>query len=87
MCIKHAGNTGADRKFSAITDIPAEERIQMDVSRAKQILQSPEKIQVLYQDTPVWIEEVRENNVALVSRPGNQGSFEIPVYMLVEKTR
>lgn len=33
----------------------------MEIERAKQIVQSPEKITVLYQGEPVWIEMVDEN--------------------------
>ncbi|MBO8170276.1 MAG: H-type small acid-soluble spore protein [Bacillaceae bacterium] len=32
----------------------------MDVSRAQEILQSREKIDVYHQNTPVWIDEVNQ---------------------------
>jgi len=34
----------------------------MDVGRAKQIVDSPETIEVLYQGVPVWIQNVNEGN-------------------------
>jgi small acid-soluble spore protein H (minor) len=30
----------------------------MDIQRARQIIESPEKITVIYQGTPVWIDNV-----------------------------
>jgi H-type small acid-soluble spore protein len=56
----------------------------MDNRRAREIITSPETIQVLYQDTPVWLVNVKDNNVVEVSRPGGQGKMNVPVYMLVE---
>ncbi len=58
----------------------------LDSVRAKQIMQSKENIQVLYEDLPVWIESVKDNNIAVVTRPGSLEKMEIPVYMLVENS-
>lgn len=58
----------------------------MDSSRAKQILQSPDPVQVLYQGTPVWLEKVKDNNVAEVTRLDRQDRIEVPVYLLVENS-
>ena len=62
--------------------------VALDVGRAKQIMNSAEEIQVLYQDVPVWIQNVRDNNTAEVIRleGGNKTAFEVPVYMLVENS-
>lgn len=58
----------------------------MDSERAKQIMKSPDMIQVLYQDTPVWLENVKENNVAEVTRLDKKDKIEVPVYLLVENS-
>lgn len=34
----------------------------MDIGRAKQIIDSPTEIEVLYQGVPVWIQTVNEGN-------------------------
>ena len=57
----------------------------MDSIRAKQILESKGVIEVLYQGSPVWIENVLENNNAQVSYMQSNEKTEVPVYMLVEK--
>ena len=59
----------------------------MDTKRAKEILNSDgDTIEVLYQGSPVWIEDVKDNNTALVSYIENQRKEEVPVYKLVENT-
>jgi len=59
----------------------------LDSKRAKEILKSHDSIQVLYQDTPVWLENVKENNIAEVTKLDNrQDRIEVPVYMLVENS-
>ncbi|MFZ5987500.1 MAG: H-type small acid-soluble spore protein [Bacillota bacterium] len=57
----------------------------MDSNRAKQIMESDGVIEVLYQGSPVWIENVLSNNTAEVSYIQNNEKKEVPVYMLVEK--
>lgn len=57
----------------------------MDEIRAKEILnQTKENIQVLYNGSPIWIEDVKANNTALVKDLNNQMSMEAPVNKLVE---
>ncbi len=56
----------------------------MDSKRAKEIINSGKTIQVLYQGTPVWLENVKDNNVAQVIRLDKKDSLEVPVYLLVE---
>lgn len=58
----------------------------LDSVRAKQILESTESIQVLYQGSPVWIESIGENNVAIATRLDSSEKLEVPVYLLVEKS-
>lgn len=57
----------------------------MDSIRAKQIMESDGVIEVLHQGTPVWIENVMNNNMAQVSYIQTNEMKEVPVYMLVEK--
>lgn len=60
----------------------------MDKLRAKQIIDAEEKIDVFYQDTPVWLEGVSDNSIAeVVSLKGNKARIEIPVNMLEERIR
>lgn len=56
----------------------------MDSTRAKQIMDSKENIEVLYHNSPVWIENVMDNNLALVSYLDTHRREEVPVYKLVE---
>lgn len=56
----------------------------MDQSRAKEILQSSETIQVLFDGAPVWIESLKDNNSAVVSFIENHSKVEAPIYKLVE---
>ncbi len=57
----------------------------MDNNRAKEILnQTKENIQVLYNGSPVWIEDVNSNNIAEVTDLNNHEMSEAPVNKLVE---
>lgn len=58
--------------------------ICLDVTRAKEIVQSVGSIQVLHRGSPVWIEKIMENNTAEVSYPGQDRKEIVPVYLLVE---
>jgi H-type small acid-soluble spore protein len=57
----------------------------LDSVRAKQILESTESIQVLYEGSPVWLESIGENNIATATKLDSSVKIEVPVYMLVEK--
>lgn len=58
----------------------------MDITRAKQIIDAKEKINVLYQGSPVWIEGVSDNSIAQVeSIEGKRARFEVPVNLLEER--
>lgn len=56
----------------------------LDSERARQIIDSPQKIEVLYQGSPVWIENVTDNNTANVTYIETHDKVEVPVYRLVE---
>jgi H-type small acid-soluble spore protein len=59
----------------------------LDSIRARQIILAPETVQVLYQGSPVWIENVKSNNLAEVTRlDSTKDKVEVPVYMLVENS-
>lgn len=62
------------------------EMVFLDSKRAHEIIKSNESIQVLYQGTPVWLESVKDNNVAAVTRMDKKDKIEVPVYMLVENS-
>jgi small acid-soluble spore protein H (minor) len=59
----------------------------MDVNRAQQILQSPDKIEVQYQGKPIWIDGVDENTQsARIHEENNPGqTMVVPLNQLVEK--
>lgn len=57
----------------------------LDSKRAKEILnQTKDNIQVLYNGSPVWIEDVRDNNVAQVTDINTHNRIDAPVNKLVE---
>lgn len=57
----------------------------MDKKRASEILsQTKETIQVLYNGSPVWIEDVNNNNTAEVTDLNTHNRVEAPVSKLVE---
>jgi small acid-soluble spore protein H (minor) len=58
--------------------------ICLDVTRARQIVQSGNSIEVLHRGSPIWIEKVLDNNTAEISYPGDDRKEIVPVYLLVE---
>jgi small acid-soluble spore protein H (minor) len=56
----------------------------LDSSRVKQIIEAPEKIEVLYDGTPVWLENVNNNNTVYVTYIETHKQEDVPVYKLVE---
>lgn len=58
--------------------------MDLDSKRAMQIMHSPDSIQVLYEGSPVWIENVMGNNTAEITHFENNKKEAVPVYMLVE---
>ena len=56
----------------------------MDSKRAKEIMASKDTIEVLYQGSPVWIENVGMDNLAEVKYLESQEKVKVPVYKLVE---
>ena len=58
----------------------------MDIERAKQLLNSPNNIQVFYKDKPIWIESVNEGNktAAVTVIAQSEEPMNIPVNQLKE---
>lgn len=57
----------------------------MDSNRAKKIMESKGVIDVLYEGSPVWIENVLDNNTVQVSNIQTNDKQDVPANMLVEK--
>ena len=56
----------------------------MDSVRAKQIIDSSGNIQVLYNGSPVWLEDVTNNNTVRITYLDTNKSDEVPTYKLIE---
>ena len=56
----------------------------LDTKRAKEILQSPDVIRVLYQGSPVWIQNIKSDNAAEVTYLGNNTNLDVPINLLEE---
>lgn len=56
----------------------------MEIQRAKEIMSAPEKIEVHFDGTSVWIEDII-NNTANVTVMRTSRSMEVPVEDLEEK--
>jgi H-type small acid-soluble spore protein len=57
----------------------------MQSNRAEQILKAQEKIEVLYKNSPIWIEKLNKTqNTAQVTVLGSSSMMEVPVEDLVE---
>lgn len=56
----------------------------MDSNRARQILQSKELIRVLHNDTPVWIDNVMDNDTAEITFIDEHKKGTVAVNLLVE---
>lgn len=57
----------------------------MDIERVRQIVRSPERIDVLYQGTPVWIESIMNDNTVEVTNLETRNRFQTSVNSLVER--
>ena len=58
----------------------------MDLQRAREIMQSPKKINVLYQGSPVWLESLNDSsNAAEVTILDRKERVNVPLNQLVEK--
>lgn len=59
----------------------------MDVSRAAEIVQSPQRIEVEFQGMPIWIDEVDERSKTARVYPENnpEAKQTVPVEELQEK--
>jgi H-type small acid-soluble spore protein len=58
----------------------------MDSIRAKQIWKSSVTTEVLYQGSPVWIENINSNNTVEVTNMETKEKIEVPAYLLIENT-
>jgi small acid-soluble spore protein H (minor) len=56
----------------------------VQIRRAEEIIASPEKIEVLYNENPVWLEDIVNNEKAYVTVLGSCKTMEVPVSDLVE---
>lgn len=56
----------------------------MKRERAEEILHSPDNIYVTYQNVPVWIDEVEEDDTARVRDLNSNLVMEVPVAELTE---
>ncbi|OPJ55049.1 H-type small acid-soluble spore protein [Alkalithermobacter paradoxus] len=60
----------------------------MQIRRAKEIVTSPESIEVIYKGKPVWIESINnQTNSAYVKYLDNSERMEVPVMELVENEK
>ena len=60
----------------------------MEARRAEEILRSSETIQVLYNNSPIWIESVDQGRqTATVTKLGEEQGFQVPVSALYESDR
>ena len=57
----------------------------MDSGRAKEIMESKGIIEVLYQGSPVWIENVMKDNLVEIIDLKTNYKQDVPANMLVEK--
>lgn len=56
----------------------------MDSQRAKQIIESHGVIAVNYHDSPIWIEQIKDNENAEVTTLDTNQRIEVPMDELVE---
>lgn len=59
----------------------------MDINRAREILNSPEDIEVKYQGKSVWINSINPSlgNAFVVTRDSNKKRYQVSVTDLVEE--
>jgi len=58
----------------------------LDIIRAKQIIQTPDLVQVMFRGAPVWLEAVNENT-ATIQHVDTREREEVPVNLLKEGHR
>lgn len=61
------------------------EDISMELQRINEMLRKKEKVDIFYQDRPVWVQEVHPNNLATVGFIDNNEEKEIKITDLYEK--
>lgn len=56
----------------------------MDIERAQEIIQSPETIYVTFQNTPVWLDEIKDEDRIVIRDLNSDTKMEVAVEELVE---
>jgi len=56
----------------------------LDIKRAQEIIQSPETIYVTFQNTPVWLDEIKDQNKIIIRDLNSDLQMEVAVEELVE---
>ena len=56
----------------------------MDIKRAQEIIQSPETIYVTFQNTPVWLDEIKDEDRIVIRDLNSDTKMEVAVEELVE---
>ena len=56
----------------------------MHIRRAEEIIASPDKIEVLYRENPVWLEDIMNDEKVYVTVLGSCKAMDVPVSDLVE---
>lgn len=60
------------------------ELLRVDDSRVREIMGSQGVIEVLYGDSQIWIDQIKDNGMVLLHYISNNKKAEVPVSMLVE---
>lgn len=58
----------------------------LDSKRVKEIMTSSDNIEVLYQGSPVWLENIKDNNTVQVTHLDTHSREDVPIYKLVENS-
>jgi len=56
----------------------------LDIKRAQEIIQSPETIYVTFQNTPVWLDEIKDEDRIVIRDLNSDTKMEVAVEELVE---
>jgi H-type small acid-soluble spore protein len=56
----------------------------LDIERAQEIIQSPETIYVTFQNTPVWLDEIKDEDRIVIRDLNSDTKMEVAVEELVE---
>ena len=56
----------------------------MELKRVEEIITSPQKIEVMYGDKPVWLEEIMNEDSVYITVLGGCRTLEVPASELYE---